>query len=51
MAALLTLTPATRVGIKYPSGTLKSERHFIDFVVNGQSLWETVGIGQTCCRG
>ena len=43
MAALLTLIPATRVGVKYPNGTYKSERHFLDFVVDGQSLWETVG--------
>jgi hypothetical protein len=43
MAALLTFTPAIRVGIKYPNGNSKSERHFLDFVVNGQSLWERVG--------
>jgi hypothetical protein len=43
MLANLQLIPATRIGIKYPNGTYKSERHFLDFAVNGQSLWETVG--------
>jgi hypothetical protein len=43
MDALLQLIPATRIGVKYPDGTSKSERHFLDFVVNGESLWETVG--------
>jgi hypothetical protein len=49
--AHLTLIAATRIGIKYPNGTFKSERHFIDFVVNGQPLGDTESIGQTCCRG
>jgi len=31
------------MGVKYPSGTYRSERHFLDFVVNGQSLLESVG--------
>ena len=39
----LELTPRTRIGVKYAGGTSKSERHFLDFVVNGQSLWETLG--------
>src|SRR5882672_6524656 len=43
MGALLNLVPSTRVGVKYPGGASKSERHFLDFVINGQSLWEKVG--------
>jgi hypothetical protein len=43
MSALLELIPATRIGVKYPDGSYKSERHFLDFVVSGQSLWEKVG--------
>jgi hypothetical protein len=43
MDALLELVPATRIGIKHPNGTYKSERHFLDFAVNGHSLWEMVG--------
>jgi hypothetical protein len=43
MDALLELVPATRIGVKYPDGSYKSERHFLDFVVSGQSLWEKVG--------
>jgi hypothetical protein len=43
MEAVLQLMPATRIGVKYPDGTYKSERHFLDFVVNGESLWDTVG--------
>jgi hypothetical protein len=43
MAALLELIPATRISVKYPDGSYKSERHFLDFVVSGQSLWEKVG--------
>lgn len=39
----LELIPATRVGAEYPNGTFKSERHFFDFVLDGQSLWERVG--------
>ena len=40
---VLQLIPATGIGIKYSNGTYKSERHFLDFAINGQSLWETVG--------
>jgi hypothetical protein len=40
MTALLELIPAVRTGIKYPGGSYKSERHFLDFAIDGQSLWE-----------
>src|SRR5271163_5354310 len=43
MASLLELAPATRVGVKYPDGCSKSERHFLDFVIDGQSLWRKIG--------
>jgi len=43
MGALLELITVTRIGVKYPDGTYKSERRFLDFVINGESLWETVG--------
>jgi len=43
MADLLELSPAVRVGTSFSDGGYKSERHFLDFVVNGQSLWQTVG--------
>jgi hypothetical protein len=43
MLDLFELVPATRIGVKYPDGAFKSERHFLDFAVNGQSLWEKVG--------
>jgi len=32
-----------RIGARYPNGTFKSERHFLDFVIDGHSLWEKVG--------
>lgn len=43
MLDLLELVPATRIGVKHPDGASESERHFLDFVINGQSLWEKVG--------
>ena len=43
MGSSLQLVPATRMGIKYPDGASKSERHFLDFVIDGESLWEKVG--------
>jgi hypothetical protein len=29
--------------MKNSNGTFKSERHFLDFVINGESLWEKLG--------
>jgi hypothetical protein len=43
MQAQLELTPLTRLAVQCANGTSKSERHFLDFVVNRQSLWETLG--------
>jgi hypothetical protein len=43
LADLLELAPAIRAGEKLSGGAYKSERHFLDFVVNGNSLWERVG--------
>lgn len=43
MYALLQLTLLIRPWVKNANGTSQSERHFLDFVVNGQSLWEAVG--------
>ena len=37
MGALLKLVPSTRIGVKYPGGTSKSERRFLDFVINGHN--------------
>jgi hypothetical protein len=41
--AALELKPEIRTGVKYPDGSWKSERHFLDFVVNGESLWKLMG--------
>ena len=43
MADLLEFLPAVRAGAKLPGGVYKSERHFLDFLVNGNSLWERSG--------
>lgn len=43
MLDLLELNPLVRPGMKLGGGSSKSERHFLDFVVNGHSLWEKVG--------
>ena len=43
MSSVLQLKPTTRIGVKYPGGSSKSERHFLDFVIDGESLWEKVG--------
>jgi len=43
MDSLLKLTPLIRAGTQNADGTFKSERHFLDFVVDGKSLWEALG--------
>jgi hypothetical protein len=43
MDAQLHLTPRICVRERHVDGTYKSERHFLDFIVNGQSLWEALG--------
>ena len=45
MADDLTLSPLVRSGVRMSAGARKSERHFLDFVVNGRSLWQAVGEG------
>jgi hypothetical protein len=40
--SLLELTPRSRAAAQYADGASKSERHFLDFVVDGQSLWEAL---------
>jgi hypothetical protein len=39
----LQLAPLLRAGVKYANGTYRSDRHFLDFIVNGRSLWEALG--------
>lgn len=43
MDSILELKQIKRAGVKYADGTFKSERNFLDFVVDGQSLWEALG--------
>lgn len=43
MNSHLELRALLREGVKYPDGVFKSERHFFDFIVDGQSLWEVLG--------
>jgi hypothetical protein len=40
MATFLELAPAIRAGVTYPGGAFKSERHFLDFLIDGNSLWK-----------
>jgi hypothetical protein len=40
MAALFELAPAIRAGGTLPGGSFKSQRHFLDFLIDGHSLWE-----------
>jgi hypothetical protein len=40
MTELLELVLAIRTGIRYVDGSYKSEQHFLDFAISGQSLWE-----------
>lgn len=42
MDSRLELRGLTRMAVQNPNGTPKSERHFLDFVIDGQSLWETL---------
>ena len=39
----LTLNPLVRSGARMSGGAGKSERHFLDFVINGRSLWKAAG--------
>jgi len=34
------LVPAIRTEIMYANGSYKSERHVLDFAIDGHSLWE-----------
>ena len=43
MDSILELKPLIRAEVKNADGTFKSERHFLDFVVDGRSLWEELG--------
>jgi hypothetical protein len=43
MIAKLELVLSTRTGFRYPNGAYRSERNFLDFSINDQSLWEKVG--------
>lgn len=40
MITHLDLIPAVRSGVKYSARSYRSERHFLDFAVDGESLWE-----------
>jgi len=43
MNARLELALITRIGEQLSNRTYKSERHFLDFIIDGQSLWERCG--------
>src|SRR5262249_13364297 len=43
MISTLNLEPLIRVGKKYDDGTFRSQRRFVDLLVNGVSLWEVLG--------
>ncbi len=43
MDSILKLTPLIREGMQCANGTSKSEQHFLDFVVDAESLWEALG--------
>jgi len=43
MDAVLQLAPLIRPWVKHANGTFQSEKRFLDFVVDGQSLWELLG--------
>jgi|SRR5207302_3831138 len=43
MSSTLSLTPLVRVGERHDGGSFKSQRTFLDLVVNGSSLWERLG--------
>lgn len=54
MNATLSFIPATRQGENYGDGSYKSERRFLDVVVNGTSLWQRLGkphdmVSVLCC--
>jgi hypothetical protein len=43
MIATVSFVPAVRPGAKYGDGSYKSSRRFLDVVVNGNSLWRSLG--------
>src|SRR5579864_7560198 len=43
MNASISFAPAFRRGEKYKDGSYRSERKFLDVIVNGSSLWERLG--------
>jgi len=43
MISTLNLVPLLRSGEKFKDGTFKSQRTFLDLVVDGVSLWERLG--------